>query len=81
MIDHTGILVADLARAPAFYERVLAPLGMTRVMQFPEDGEPQGTDNGGPASGPSTTRPTTEPSRSTPTATTSRPSTTASEQP
>ena len=46
MIDHTGIAVADLARALAFYDRALAPLGITRIMQFPEDGAPQGVGYG-----------------------------------
>lgn len=32
MIDHVSIPVADLARAAAFYEAVLAPLGLTRLV-------------------------------------------------
>jgi catechol 2,3-dioxygenase-like lactoylglutathione lyase family enzyme len=31
MIDHVSIAVRNLAVAAAFYERVLAPLGMTRL--------------------------------------------------
>ncbi|KNY10269.1 MAG: VOC family protein [Achromobacter sp.] len=39
MIDHTGIGVADVARSAAFYDPVLAALGLRRVMQLPsEDG-------------------------------------------
>ncbi len=34
MIDHTGIQVSNLARSIAFYERVLAPLGYTLIMQL-----------------------------------------------
>lgn len=32
MIDHVSIAVHDLARAAAFYDRVLAPLGLTRLV-------------------------------------------------
>ncbi|HWA91546.1 MAG TPA: VOC family protein [Rhizomicrobium sp.] len=32
MIDHVSIAVADLARSAAFYEAVLAPLGLTRLV-------------------------------------------------
>ena len=38
MIDHTGIGVADIARAAAFYDAVLGALGLRRVAQIPEDG-------------------------------------------
>jgi catechol 2,3-dioxygenase-like lactoylglutathione lyase family enzyme len=41
MIDHTGIGVADVARSAAFYDAALGALGMSRVMQLPED---EGTD-------------------------------------
>ena len=34
MIDHMGLSVSDLARSRAFYERALAPLGITVLMQF-----------------------------------------------
>jgi catechol 2,3-dioxygenase-like lactoylglutathione lyase family enzyme len=34
MIDHTGVLVTDLARSVAFYERALAPLGYAITMKF-----------------------------------------------
>jgi uncharacterized protein involved in tolerance to divalent cations/catechol 2,3-dioxygenase-like lactoylglutathione lyase family enzyme len=34
MLDHIGIAVADMARALAFYDRALAPLGIMRVMSF-----------------------------------------------
>jgi catechol 2,3-dioxygenase-like lactoylglutathione lyase family enzyme len=36
MIDHLGIHVSDLARAKAFYEQALAPLGYTKMMEFPQ---------------------------------------------
>ncbi len=32
MIDHVSVPVLDLARAGAFYESVLAPLGLTRLV-------------------------------------------------
>lgn len=35
MIDHVSIAVRDLAAAAAFYEAVLAPLGMTRLEARP----------------------------------------------
>jgi catechol 2,3-dioxygenase-like lactoylglutathione lyase family enzyme len=35
MIDHVSVPVRDLAVAAAFYERVLAPLGYTRLVQRP----------------------------------------------
>ena len=46
MLDHVGIVVADLSRSLGFYDRALAPLGITRVMQFPDEGEPQGVGYG-----------------------------------
>ena len=33
MIDHVGFSVSDYACAKAFYERALAPLGYTLVME------------------------------------------------
>ena len=42
MIDHIGVTVSDMARSLAFYERALAPLGVARVMAFPETGPPVG---------------------------------------
>ena len=35
MIDHTGIGVADVARAAGFYDATLGALGLRRVMQLP----------------------------------------------
>jgi catechol 2,3-dioxygenase-like lactoylglutathione lyase family enzyme len=35
MIDHTGIGVADVARAAAFYDVTLAALGLRRVAEMP----------------------------------------------
>jgi catechol 2,3-dioxygenase-like lactoylglutathione lyase family enzyme len=32
MIDHVSLAVADLARSTAFYEQVLAPLGLTKLV-------------------------------------------------
>src|SRR5215218_10300590 len=34
MLDHLGIQCADLAASTDFYDRVLAPLGATRLMDF-----------------------------------------------
>ena len=33
MLDHIGIGVSDFARAKAFYEKALAPLGIAQVME------------------------------------------------
>jgi catechol 2,3-dioxygenase-like lactoylglutathione lyase family enzyme len=33
MLDHIGFPVSDLARAAAFYDRALAPLGIARQME------------------------------------------------
>jgi len=41
MIDHTGIGVANVARAAAFYDAALSGLGLRRVMQLPAN---DGTD-------------------------------------
>ena len=35
MIDHVSVAVRDLAAAGAFYERVLAPLGYTKLVTRP----------------------------------------------
>jgi len=35
MIDHISIAVSDLAASGAFYEAVLAPLGLTRLVDRP----------------------------------------------
>ena len=35
MIDHISIPVSDLAAGAAFYEAVLAPLGLTRLVERP----------------------------------------------
>ena len=34
MIDHIGFPVSDYVRAKAFYEKALAPLGYTLIMEF-----------------------------------------------
>ncbi len=36
MIDHVSIAVRDLKASARFYESLLAPLGMTRVRQWPK---------------------------------------------
>jgi catechol 2,3-dioxygenase-like lactoylglutathione lyase family enzyme len=36
-VDHVGIEVSDFARSKEFYEKALAPLGMTPIME-PADG-------------------------------------------
>ena len=42
MIDHVGFSVGDFARAKVFYERALAPLGYTLIMEVTaqETGQP-----------------------------------------
>jgi catechol 2,3-dioxygenase-like lactoylglutathione lyase family enzyme len=35
MIDHVSVPVRDLAAGAAFYERLLAPLGLTRLVERP----------------------------------------------
>jgi catechol 2,3-dioxygenase-like lactoylglutathione lyase family enzyme len=34
LIDHTGVVVNDFARAKAFYEKALAPLGVKVLMEI-----------------------------------------------
>jgi catechol 2,3-dioxygenase-like lactoylglutathione lyase family enzyme len=47
MIDHIGFAVADAARSKLFYERALAPLGMTLIMTAtPDQTEAGGTAHG-----------------------------------
>ncbi len=36
MIDHVGIDVRDLAAAKSFYEEALAPLGYSKLSEYPE---------------------------------------------
>lgn len=45
MIDHCGFPVSDYARSKAFYEKALAPLGYTLIMEV------QQHDNDAPACG------------------------------
>jgi catechol 2,3-dioxygenase-like lactoylglutathione lyase family enzyme len=47
MIDHVGFPVSDYGRSKAFYEKALAPLGYTLIMEF--GGEH--TESGSPAAG------------------------------
>ena len=37
MLDHIGFPVSDIAKARAFYERALAPLGITVLMEVTEE--------------------------------------------
>ncbi len=47
ILDHTGLNVTDYARSKAFYEKALAPLGITAIMEFGKmcgfgrDGKPE----------------------------------------
>ena len=34
MLDHLGIQCADMAASAAFYDKVLAPIGASRIMDF-----------------------------------------------
>jgi catechol 2,3-dioxygenase-like lactoylglutathione lyase family enzyme len=45
MIDHIGFPVSDYARSKSFYEKALAPLGYTLIMEIAE------TESGSPACG------------------------------
>jgi catechol 2,3-dioxygenase-like lactoylglutathione lyase family enzyme len=45
MIDHIGFPVSDYARSKAFYEKALAPLGYTVIMEVTD------TESGSPAVG------------------------------
>jgi catechol 2,3-dioxygenase-like lactoylglutathione lyase family enzyme len=46
MIDHTGIGVANMARAAAFYDAALGALGLRRVVQMPENSGSDGVGYG-----------------------------------
>src|SRR5688572_25276207 len=37
MLDHIGLRVTDIARAKAFYDKALAPLGVSMVMEVPKE--------------------------------------------
>ena len=37
MLDHVGILVADWNKAKAFYDGAFAPMGISLLMQVPEE--------------------------------------------
>ena len=47
MIDHIGFPVSDYARSKAFYNKALAPLGYTLVMEATAEQ----TESGHPAAG------------------------------
>ena len=51
MIDHTGLDMSDAQRSRDFYERALAPLGYSVVMEVPKD-YTGGRDNGPPGPRP-----------------------------
>jgi catechol 2,3-dioxygenase-like lactoylglutathione lyase family enzyme len=46
-LDHVGFAVADYKRSKAFYEKALAPLGMTLLMEFSGAAAGSGKDDGG----------------------------------
>ena len=46
MIDHTGIGVANVARAATFYDAALGALGLRRVVQMPEHSGSDGVGYG-----------------------------------
>src|SRR5436190_21351483 len=46
-LDHVGFAVADYTRSKAFYEKALAPLGMTLLMEFSGAAAGFGKDDGG----------------------------------
>ena len=35
MIDHTSVIVSDFDKSKAFYQKALAPIGYTLLMEFP----------------------------------------------
>lgn len=45
-LDHVGFAVADYARSKVFYEKALAPLGMSLLMEFSEAAAGFGRDDG-----------------------------------
>jgi catechol 2,3-dioxygenase-like lactoylglutathione lyase family enzyme len=38
IIDHVGLNVTDYEKSKAFYQKILAPLGITFVMEFGKAG-------------------------------------------
>ena len=46
-LDHVGFAVSDYTRSKAFYERALAPLGLTLLMEFSGAAAGFGRDDGG----------------------------------
>jgi catechol 2,3-dioxygenase-like lactoylglutathione lyase family enzyme len=46
MLDHVGVTVADYERSKAFYEKALAPLGFTLLMEFSGAAAGFGSDDG-----------------------------------
>lgn len=47
MLDHTGIPVSDYPRSKAFYEKALAPLGMSLIMEATPEQTATGEAAGG----------------------------------
>jgi catechol 2,3-dioxygenase-like lactoylglutathione lyase family enzyme len=37
MLDHIGLRVTDIAKAKVFYDKALAPLGVSMVMEVPKE--------------------------------------------
>jgi catechol 2,3-dioxygenase-like lactoylglutathione lyase family enzyme len=46
-VDHVGFAVADYKRSKVFYEKALAPLGMTLLMEFSGAAAGFGKEDGG----------------------------------
>jgi catechol 2,3-dioxygenase-like lactoylglutathione lyase family enzyme len=46
-VDHVGFAVADYERSKAFYQKALAPLGITLLMEFSGAAAGFGTHDGG----------------------------------
>ena len=42
MLDHIGLKVSDIARSKAFYDRALAPLGVSVIMEVPKEESGEG---------------------------------------
>ena len=42
MLDHIGLKVANIARAKAFYDKALAPLGVKIIMEVPKEESGEG---------------------------------------
>lgn len=47
MIDHTSVNVSDYEKSKAFYEKALAPIGYTLLMEVPANANPGGVSAAG----------------------------------